>query len=108
MVHYVYVILETAYIHLLLENVPTLLSERHLPNFNIWIKQLKDLGYVRKYVRVNARHYGIPQNRERVFTVSIIDKQTENSEFLSVNVKNYEIPGVLIATVISLFLLSAL
>ena len=27
--------------YLLLENVPTLLSERHLPNFNIWIKQLK-------------------------------------------------------------------
>lgn len=57
--------------YLLLENVPTLLSERHLPNFNIWIKQLKDLGYVSKYVRVNARHYGIPQNRPRLLMLSV-------------------------------------
>ena len=57
--------------YLLLENVPTLLSERHLPNFNLWIKQLKDLGYVSKYVRVNARHYGIPQNRPRLLMLSV-------------------------------------
>ena len=72
--------------YLLLENVPTLLSERHLPNFNIWIKQLKDLGYVSKYVRVNARHYGIPQNRPRLLMLSVYVGDNAAKEVI---IKNY-------------------
>ena len=72
--------------YLLLENVPTLLSERHLPNFNIWIKQLKDLGYVSKYVRVNARHYGIPQNRPRLLMLSVYVGDNAAKEEI---IKNY-------------------
>lgn len=75
------------------ENVKNVLSKRHRHNFDSYLERMKELGYSNFYSVMNAKDYGIPQNRERVFTVSIIDKQTENSEFLSVNVKNYEIPS---------------
>ena len=56
--------------YLVMENVPTLLSERHFHNFNEWIKELEKLGYINKYIPVNARNYGIPQNRPRLLMIS--------------------------------------
>lgn len=53
------------------ENVKNLLSEKHRPNFEAYQARMKNLGY-KNFVQVlNAKDYGIPQNRERVFTVSI-------------------------------------
>lgn len=53
------------------ENVKNLLSEKHRPNFEAYQRAMADMGY-RNYAQVlNAKNYGIPQNRERVFTVSI-------------------------------------
>lgn len=57
--------------YLVMENVPALLSNRHFNNFQLWIKELEDLGYESKYVRVNARNYGIPQNRTRLLMLSV-------------------------------------
>ena len=57
--------------YLLMENVPSLLSERHLKNFTIWIKDLEDLGYVSKYFRLNAYDFGLPQNRPRLLMISV-------------------------------------
>lgn len=57
--------------YLVMENVPTLLSERHFGNFNQWIDELNNLGYISKYTRVNARNYGIPQNRPRLLMLSV-------------------------------------
>lgn len=57
--------------YLIMENVPTLLSERHKANFAIRIKELESLGYVSKYVLVNAKNYGIPQNRPRLLMMSV-------------------------------------
>lgn len=56
---------------LLMENVPTLLSERHFPNFSIWINDLKNLGYVSKYYQLNASSFGLPQNRPRLLMISV-------------------------------------
>lgn len=56
---------------LVLENVPTLLSKRHLGNFNIWIQELKDLGYVSKHFQLNASSFGLPQNRPRLLMISV-------------------------------------
>lgn len=56
--------------YLLLENVPTLLSPRHIDNFNIWIEELSELGYKSKYFRLNAHEFGLPQNRPRLLMVS--------------------------------------
>lgn len=57
--------------YLVMENVPTLLSERHIANFKKWISELSDFGYVSKYIPVNARNYGIPQNRPRLLMLSV-------------------------------------
>lgn len=60
------------------ENVKNLLSKKHIHNFEAYLQTIERLGYKNYYQVLNAKDYGIPQNRERVFTVSIrndIDKQ---------------------------------
>lgn len=53
------------------ENVKNILSKKHIHNFNAYLKSMEDLGYYNSYKVLNAKKYGIPQNRERVFVVSI-------------------------------------
>lgn len=54
------------------ENVKNLLSQKHVHNWNAYAERMEELGY-KNYCRVlNAKNYGVPQNRERVFTVSIL------------------------------------
>jgi DNA (cytosine-5)-methyltransferase 1 len=53
------------------ENVKNLLSAMHRPNFDAYQKAMEELGYENYYQVLNAKNYGVPQNRERVFTVSI-------------------------------------
>ena len=57
--------------YLLLENVPTLLSERHKSNFETWINDLEELGYISKYFHLNASSFGLPQNRPRLLMISV-------------------------------------
>ena len=54
------------------ENVKNLLSKKHRHNFDAYLEAMEKLGYKSKYQVLNAKDYGIPQNRERVFTVSIL------------------------------------
>lgn len=56
---------------LLMENVPTLLSSRHIENFNTWILDLEKLGYISKYYQLNASSFGLPQNRPRLLMISV-------------------------------------
>lgn len=53
------------------ENVKNLLSEKHRHNFDNYLNEMSKIGYYNFYSVLNAKDYGIPQNRERVFTVSI-------------------------------------
>ena len=53
------------------ENVKNLLSKKHIHNFENYIRQMELLGYNSTYRVLNAKDYGVPQSRERVFTVSI-------------------------------------
>lgn len=63
------------------ENVKNLLSEKHRPNFEAYQARMKGLGY-KNFVQVlNAKDYGIPQNRERVFTVSIREDLGQSYQF---------------------------
>lgn len=58
--------------YLLMENVSNLVSKRFIDTFNQWLQILEDMGYT-NYVQVlNAKDYGIPQSRKRVFVVSIL------------------------------------
>ncbi len=63
------------------ENVKNLLSKTHKHNFDNYLKTLEELGYTNYYQILNAKDYEIPQNRERVFTISILN-----------NSKNFEFP----------------
>jgi len=57
--------------YVLWENVKNLLSKKHKHNFDNYIKTMSELGYNSYYQVLNSKNYGIPQNRERVFTLSI-------------------------------------
>lgn len=57
--------------YLLMENVKGLVSKKFKPDFDRWLAKLETLGYNNYWQVLNAKDYGIPQNRERVFVVSI-------------------------------------
>lgn len=66
--------------YLLLENVKNLVGKKFVYQFNAWVKWLDSIGYNTYYQVLNAKHYGIPQNRERIFALSI-RKDVDNGEF---------------------------
>lgn len=60
--------------YLLMENVAALVSQKFIRLFNAWQLELESYGY-RNFAKVlNAKDYGVPQNRERIFMVSILDE----------------------------------
>lgn len=58
--------------YLLLENVKNLVGKKFKPQFDEWLDYLKSLGYTNYWKVLNAKDYGVPQNRERVFVISIL------------------------------------
>ena len=62
--------------YLLLENVKNLLGRKHKANYDKWVAFLSELGYTTYTKVLNAKNYGVPQNRERVFGVSILGDHT--------------------------------
>lgn len=58
--------------YLLMENVKALTSKKFMPLFAKWLNTLEDMGYKNWWKVLNAKDYGVPQNRERVFVVSIL------------------------------------
>lgn len=58
--------------YLLMENVKNLVSKKFKPGFNKWCECLEEMGYKNYWQVLNAKDYGIPQNRERVFMISIL------------------------------------
>ena len=62
--------------YLLLENVKNLVSKKFKADFDSWLSFLSSLGYTNYWQVLNAKDYGIPQHRERVFCVSIRGEHT--------------------------------
>ena len=58
--------------YLLMENVKALVSKKFISHFNDWLLYLESIGYSNFWKVLNAKDYGVPQNRERVFVVSIL------------------------------------
>ena len=56
--------------YLMMENVKNLVGKRHKNNFLKFLDYLESLGYKNSWAVLNARDYGVPQNRERVFCIS--------------------------------------
>ena len=59
---------------LLMENVPMVHSSDNMPDFQKWIDFLASKGYSNYWQDLNARDYGVAQNRDRCFMVSILGK----------------------------------
>lgn len=57
--------------YLMLENVKNLVGKKFKPQFDEWVAWLDELGYNTYWRVLNAKDYGVPQNRERVFAISI-------------------------------------
>lgn len=58
--------------YLLMENVKALVSDKFKPDFRRWTKWLEDMGYANFHQVLNSKDFGVPQNRERVFMISIL------------------------------------
>lgn len=57
---------------LLMENVPQVHSKANMPDFQNWIDFLERKGYSNYWQDLNAKDYGVAQNRDRCFMVSIL------------------------------------
>lgn len=64
--------------YLLFENVAALVQAKFIKLFNKWQLELESYGYKNFAKVLNAKNYNVPQNRERIFMVSILD---ENARF---------------------------
>lgn len=53
------------------ENVKGIVSKSHIDSFNEIVDMFKEAGYIVTYKLINAKNYGVPQDRERVFIVGI-------------------------------------
>lgn len=66
---------------LLLENVKNMISSRHKDQYIKWLNHLKTLGYKTDTYVLNAKDYGIPQSRVRVYAISYLDKDAKNIDY---------------------------
>lgn len=57
---------------LLMENVPQVHSKANMPDFQKWIDFLESKGYSNYWQDLNAKDYGMAQNRDRCFMVSLL------------------------------------
>jgi len=82
------------------ENVKNVLSKHMIYNFNKYLSEMEKLGYTNSFEVLNAMDFGLPQNRNRVFTISCLDgtkfdfdsleriEMKNINEFLEVNVSD--------------------
>lgn len=54
------------------ENVKNVLSKHMKHNFEKYLEEMEKLGYTNSYAVLNALDFGLPQRRERVFTISML------------------------------------
>lgn len=55
------------------ENVKNVTSKHMKANFNRYLSEMERMGYVNNYEILDARQFGLPQARERVFTISVLN-----------------------------------
>lgn len=65
---------------LLLENVKNLVGKKYKPQFDEWLAFLETLGYKTQWFVLNSQDFGIPQDRSRVFAVSMLCKDDLDCE----------------------------
>ena len=58
---------------LLMENVPQVHGKKNIADFNKWLEFLESKGYHNYWKDLNAKNYGVAQNRNRTFMISLLD-----------------------------------
>lgn len=64
------------------ENVKNVLSKHMRHNFNRYLDEMQKMGYTSNFEILNAMDFGLPQKRERVFTISMLDGSIFNFQTL--------------------------
>lgn len=62
---------------LLMENVPMVHSSENIKDFEKWLLFLESLGYKNYWKDLNAKNYGIPQNRDRCYMISLLNSNCD-------------------------------
>lgn len=62
------------------ENVKNIVGKQFKKTFDMFIAELNEYGYNTYWKVLNAKYYGVPQNRERVY-IFIVDKSLDNGKF---------------------------
>lgn len=80
--------------YLLMENVKAIINNKNKFTLNLWLQELSNIGYDSKIYLLNSSHFGSPQNRERVFVLSILKeyKQKTNFKFETLNNNHKLVP----------------
>ena len=91
--------------YLLMENVKALVGKKFIGEFEKWLAELAEFGYVSYWEVMNAKNFGVPQNRERVFCLSVLGEH-EPFEFPKEEELNKRLKDVLEPTVDDKFVLS--
>ncbi|MEG2229955.1 MAG: DNA (cytosine-5-)-methyltransferase [Bacilli bacterium] len=79
--------------YVITENVKNFISKKFKPQFDDYLQYLESIGYKNYWQVMNAKDYGIPQNRERVFIVSVrsdinLDYKFPQSQQLQLKLKD--------------------
>lgn len=64
------------------ENVKNVTSKHMVHNFNRYLSEMQKLGYTNSFQTLDARDFGLPQARERVFTISVLNGEPFNFDNL--------------------------
>jgi DNA (cytosine-5)-methyltransferase 1 len=91
--------------YLLMENVKALVGKKFIGEFEKWLAELAEFGYVSYWEVMNAKNHGVPQNRERVFCLSVLGEH-EPFEFPKEEELDKRLKDVLEPTVDDKFVLS--
>jgi DNA (cytosine-5)-methyltransferase 1 len=76
--------------YVLWENVPGLLSKKHIKHFNHYLNSIENLGYTNYFKVLNAKDFGVPQNRPRIFTLSIRNDLQQSFNFNNLKFKEMD------------------
>jgi DNA (cytosine-5)-methyltransferase 1 len=79
--NFVEIINQTKPKYVLWENVPGVLTDKHLPNYRKFCDRLTQIGYKVYSTILNAKNFGVPQNRERIFVLGIRKDLQQTFEF---------------------------
>lgn len=76
--------------YVLWENVPGLLSKKHITHFEHYLMKMESLGYKNYYKILNSLDFGIPQSRKRVYVVSIREDLKQDFDFNNLETKELQ------------------